>query len=126
MNFSKNNMNAMQDYHSGLNDPNSRKFEVFSYLPEMSDEHIELQIKYIINKGWVPAIEHTEPNNVDGHYWYLWKLPMFGESKVDNVLAEAKTCHRIHPTDHIRLVGYDNKKQSVGTTMVIYRGPIKF
>lgn len=122
--FNKNHTNGMLDYHSGLNDPNSRKFEVFSYLPEMSDENIKSQIQYIIDQGWVPAIEHTEPNNVDGHYWYLWKLPMFGELEVDKILAAAKTCHRIHPTDHIRLVGYDNQKQSIGTTMVIFRGPI--
>jgi ribulose-bisphosphate carboxylase small chain len=28
-------MSEMQDYKSSLSDPSSRKFETFSYLPEM-------------------------------------------------------------------------------------------
>ena len=31
-------MSEVQDYPSRLSDPASRKYETFSYLPEMSDE----------------------------------------------------------------------------------------
>ena len=118
-------MSDMQDYQSSLSDPNSRKFETFSYLPEMSNEDIHKQVKFIVSKGWNPAIEHTEPENAFSHYWYMWKLPMFGETDVDKILAEANACHKAHPVHHVRLVGYDNYKQSQGASMVIYRGPLK-
>ncbi len=118
-------MSEMQDYNSKLSDPASRRFETFSYLPEMTDEQIRKQVEYIVKQGWNPAVEHTEPENSFDHYWYMWKLPMFGETDVDTILKEAELCHKAHPGHHVRLVGYDNYKQSQGTAMVIYRGPIE-
>lgn len=118
-------MSEMQDYQSSLSDPKSRKFETFSYLPEMTQDNIYKQVKYLVSKGWNPAIEHSEPDQAFNHFWYMWKLPMFGEADVDKILAEADACHKAHPNHHVRLVGYDNYKQSQGTAMVIYRGPIK-
>ncbi|OAD21800.1 ribulose-1,5-bisphosphate carboxylase/oxygenase small subunit, partial [Candidatus Thiomargarita nelsonii] len=41
-------MSEMQDYQSSVSDPNSRKFETFSYLPEMSSEEINKEVKYIV------------------------------------------------------------------------------
>jgi ribulose-bisphosphate carboxylase small chain len=115
-------MSEMQDYKSSLSDVASRKFETFSYLPEMSDEQIKQQVEYIVSRGWNPAIEHTEPQNATGSYWYMWKLPMFGETDVDRILSEAEAAHKAHPGNHVRLVGYDNFAQSQGASMVIYRG----
>ena len=115
-------MSEMQDYHSRLSDPASRKFETFSYLPAMSTEQIRAQVAYIVKQGWNPAVEHTEPQNAFDHFWYMWKLPLFGESDVTRILAEAEACHKANPDHHVRLVGYDNFKQSQGASMVIYRG----
>lgn len=115
-------MSEMQDYHSRLSDPASRKFETFSYLPAMSTEQIRAQVEYIVKKGWNPAVEHSEPENAFDHFWYMWKLPLFGENDVTRILAEAESCHKANPGHHVRLVGYDNFKQSQGASMVIYRG----
>ncbi len=115
-------MSQIQDYKSRLSDPASRKFETFSYLPPMSDEEIRKQVEYIVSKGWNPAIEHTEPEYATETYWYMWKLPMFGETDVDRILAEAKACHEANPGHHVRLIGYDNFRQTQGASMVIYRG----
>ena len=115
-------MSDVQDYASSVSDPGSRKFETFSYLPEMDAERIRKQVEYIVSQGWNPAVEHTEPENAFDHYWYMWKLPMFGETDVDRILAEAAACHEAHPDNHVRLVGYDNYKQSKGAEMVVYRG----
>ncbi len=117
-------MSEMQDYASRLSDPASRKFETFSYLPQLSDDAVRAQVEYIVSKGWNPAVEHTEPENAASSYWYMWKLPMFGETDVDTILAEIDTCHAANPGNHVRLVGYDNYAQSQGTAMVIFRGPI--
>ncbi len=118
-------MSEMQDYQSSLSDSSSRKFETFSYLPEMNKDNIVKQVKYIVSKGWNPAIEHTEPEHAFDHYWYMWKLPMFGETDVDKILSEADACHKAHPRNHVRLIGYDNYQQSQGASMVVYRGPMK-
>lgn len=115
-------MNEMQDYKSRLADQASRKFGTFSYLPPMSSEDIRRQVEHIVKRGWNPAIEHTEPANMGGSYWYMWKLPMFGETSVERILAEAEACHKANPGNHVRLVGYDNYRQTQGTAMVIYRG----
>ncbi len=112
----------MQDYQSSLSDTASRKFETFSYLPAMTPEQTRQQIEYIVSKGWNPGIEHTEPANANGHYWYMWKLPMFGETDVDAILKEVEACHTAHPDNHVRLLGFDNFAQSAGASMVIYRG----
>ena len=118
-------MSEVQDYKSSLTDTTSRKFETFSYLPAMEQDQIRAQVQYIVDKGWNPAIEHVEPEHAMDNYWYMWKLPMFGETDVDAILAEADACHKAHPNNHVRLIGYDNFAQSQGTSMVIFRGPIK-
>ena len=116
-------MSEMQDYNSSLSDAaQSRKYETFSYLPPLSKESTRAQIQYIVDKGWNPGIEHTEPENARSNYWYMWKLPMFGETDVDTILAEVEACHKAHPNNHVRLVGFDNYAQSKGAEMVIYRG----
>jgi ribulose-bisphosphate carboxylase small chain len=52
----------------------------------------------------------------------MWKLPMFGETDVDRILAELEACHKANPDHHVRLIGYDNFKQTQGLSMVVYRG----
>lgn len=113
---------TVQDYKSRLSDPASRKMGTFSYLPPMTEEEIRSQVQWIVKNGWNPAIEHTEPQYAAGTYWYMWKLPMFGETDVDVILGELKACHEANPDNHVRLIGYDNLSQSQGANMVVYRG----
>ena len=114
-------MPDIQDYPSRLNTPASIKFETFSYLPKMDAERIRAQVVYIVEQGWNPAIEHVEPDRSGDDYWYMWKLPMFGEKNVDAILREAAKCHKANPNNHVRLIGYDNLKQTQGASMVVYR-----
>lgn len=109
-------MSDMQDYKS------SPKYETFSYLPAMTPEQVKAQIAYIIANGWNPAIEHVEPSRAFTYYWYMWKLPFFGEQSVDAVLAELDACKRDYPGHHVRLIGYDNYAQSQGMAFVVHRG----
>lgn len=97
------------------------RYETFSYLPPMSAEQIRQQVQYVIAQGWNPAVEHVEPERANANFWYMWKLPMFGEQSVDRVLAELEACRREYPNHHVRLIGYDNYTQSQGTSFVVYR-----
>lgn len=114
-------MSEVMDYKSRLSDPASRKFETFSYLPAMTAADIRKQVEYLVSKGWNPAIEHTEPEHMMDSYWYMWKLPMFGEQSIDTVLAELDACHREFPDHLVRFVAYDNYSQSQGMAFVVYR-----
>lgn len=109
-------MSEIQDYKS------TPKYETFSYLPALTPEKIRRQISYMVSQGWNPGIEHVEPERAGQYYWYMWKLPMFGEQSVDAIIAELEACHRAHPTHHVRLIGYDNYSQSQGSAFVVFRG----
>ena len=115
-------MREINDSNSNLTDSSARRFETFSYLPVMKAGEIRKQMEYIVKRGWDPAIEHAKPENASERYWFMWKLPMFGESDIDKILSEAEACHRAYPENHVRLVGYDRYRQTQGTAMVIFRG----
>ena len=107
---------AVQVYKS------SQKYETFSYLPPMTPEQIRRQIAYAIAQGWNPAVEHTEKGTAaTSNFWYMWKLPLFGEQSVDAVLGEVEACHREFPTHLVRVLAYDNYSQSQGMSFVVYR-----
>lgn len=113
---------TVQDYSSRLSDPGSRKLGTFSYLPPMTEAQIRRQVEWIVQNGWNPAIEHSEPQFAGSTYWYMWKLPMFGETDVDAILAELTACHAANPGHHVRLLGYNTFTQSQGANMVVCRG----
>ena len=115
-------MTDIKDYPSRLGDPASRKFGTFSYLPSLDADAIRNQVGYIIARGWTPAIEHTDPAHAGKSYWFMWKLPLFGEIRADAVLGEAAACHRAYPDHHVRLIGYDSHRQTLGACLVTYRG----
>jgi ribulose-bisphosphate carboxylase small chain len=98
------------------------KYETFSYMPTLSADQVRRQIAYMLGQGWNPAVEHVEPNRSFSYYWFMWKLPMFGESDVNKVLAEIEACRREYPTHLIRIIGYDNYSQSQGLSFVVHRG----
>ena len=114
-------MTDIQDYPSRMDDPASKRYGAFSYLPPMDAAQIRKQIEFIVSKGWNPSIEHTEPANATGSYWYMWKLPMFGDTDVDRIMRETEACKRSNAGHHVRVVGYDNKAQSQGMSLVVYR-----
>lgn len=98
------------------------KLGTFSYLPEMNPQQVRKQAEYAVARGWNAAIEHVAPAQATATYWYMWKLPLFGEKSVERILAEAEACHKAHPGHHVRLVAYDNARQTQGTAMVVHRG----
>ena len=114
-------MADVRNYTSTLNDPASRRLGTFSYLPPMDRDRILAQIRYIVSKRWIPAVEHSEPENAKASYWYMWKLPMFGVTDVAAIMAELDACHQANPGHHVRLIGYDTPAQSQGASMVVYR-----
>ena len=40
--------------------PKERRFETLSYLPPLSDAQIAKQVQYILDQGFIPAVEFSE------------------------------------------------------------------
>jgi len=95
------------------------KLGTFSYLPPLTRQQVRQQVEYILARGWNPAIEHTEPERATGSYWSMWKLPLFGEGSVDRVLAEAEACRKANPGHVVRVIGYDNLRQTLGAAFAV-------
>ena len=111
----------IQNYRSLMNDPASRKYETFAYLAEMDAAQIRAQIQGMLDKSWDVAIEHVEPERSHVTYWYMWKLPLFGEWNIDNIMSELNACRNANPGHHVKVIGYDGSRQTQGLAMVVFR-----
>ncbi len=98
-----------------------QRLGTFSYLPPLSDEEVMAQIEYLVRQGLEAWIEHVEPARATVAYWYLWKLPMFGERDATAIFAELQICHVAHPGHHVRLIGYDKLRQTQPVSFVVAR-----
>src|SRR3712207_3792270 len=91
--------------------PKQQRFETLSYLPPLSDQQIAKQIQYILDKGYIPAVEFNETSDPTVFFWTLWKLPLFGARGTDEVLSEVRACRSEYSNCYVRVVGFDNIKQ---------------
>ena len=64
-------MSEMQDYKSSLSDTSSRKFETFSYLPEMSKEQVFNRVKSLIME---PEYADPLPVLAEVNYYFARQL----------------------------------------------------
>lgn len=97
------------------------KLETFSYLPELGEEEVEAQVRSILERGLVVALEHTDDPSPHEHYWTLWKLPLFGVDDPAVVLADLDECRAANPNAYIRLNGYDSVRQGQVLSFVVHR-----
>lgn len=115
------NAAIVDDCRSGSGDAASSKLGGMTGLSPMRRMWIRKQIENMIAMGLNPAIEHVEPSRSADNYWYMWKLPMFGEKDIERILIEVEECRKTWPGHLVRLIGYDNDAQSVGASMVVHR-----
>ena len=79
----------------------------FSYLPDLTDEQILAQVKYIIKNGWAVSVEWTEDPHPRNCYWELWGLPLFGIKDASVVMYELDQCRAAHPTTYVKINAFD-------------------
>jgi ribulose-bisphosphate carboxylase small chain len=99
----------------------SRRFETFSYLPPLSDAQITKQLQYIIDQGYIPAVEFSEDSVAQQHYWTLWKLPMFGATNTTEILSEIRACRSEYGHCFVRVIGFDNIKQCQVLSFIVHK-----
>jgi ribulose-bisphosphate carboxylase small chain len=93
----------------------------FSYLPEMTLEQVEAQIRSTVERGLVVGFEYTDDPDPYDHYWTLWKLPLFGVTDPSIVLARLEECRAANPDAYIRVNGYDSVRQGQVVSFVVQR-----
>ena len=101
--------------------PKQLRFETLSYLPPLSDIQISKQIQYILNQGYIPAVEFSETSEPTQYFWTMWKLPLFGAKSTDEVLAEVQACRSEYRNCYVRVVGFDNIKQCQVLSFIVHK-----
>ncbi len=101
--------------------PKERRFETLSYLPPLTDVQITKQVQYILNQGYIPAVEFNEQSEPTEFYWTLWKLPLFNARSTQEVLGEVQQCRSQYSNCYIRVVGFDNIKQCQVLSFIVHK-----
>jgi ribulose-bisphosphate carboxylase small chain len=79
----------------------------FSFLPDLTDQQIEKQIAYCINKGWAMNVEWTDDPHPRNSYWELWGLPLFDVKDPASVMFELREARKSCAAGYIRINAFD-------------------
>ena len=95
----------------------------FSFLPELTDEEISLQIEYGLNKGYAWSIEYTDDPHPRNTYWEMFGMPMFDLKDAAGVLLELHACRQTFPHHYIRLMAFDSTRgiESIAMSFIVNR-----
>lgn len=95
----------------------------FSYLPDLTDEQIESQIRYALANDWPINIEYTDDPHPRNTYWEMWGLPMFDQRDAAQVMVGLDECRKTYPNHYIRITAYDRGpgRQSVALSFIAQR-----
>ena len=95
----------------------------FSFLPELTDDEISLQIEYGLNKGFAWSIEYTDDPHPRNTYWEMFGMPMFDLKDAAGVLLELHGCRKTFPNHYIRLMAFDSTRgiESIAMSFIVNR-----
>jgi ribulose-bisphosphate carboxylase small chain len=82
----------------------------FSFLPELTDEEIGMQIDYALSQGWACSVEYTDDPHPRNTYWEMWGLPMFDLHDAAGVLQEVRACRAAYPQCYIKVNAFDSER----------------
>lgn len=82
----------------------------FSFLPDLTDEEIALQIQYGLSKGYAWSVEYTDDPHPRNTYWEMYGNPMFDVPDAAGVLLELNACRRSFPNHYIRMMAFDSTR----------------
>jgi ribulose-bisphosphate carboxylase small chain len=79
----------------------------FSFLPDLTDEQIEKQVRYCMDNGWAINLEFTDDPHPRNTYWDMWGTPMFDINDPAAVMYELGECRKVYGNQYIRLSAFD-------------------
>jgi ribulose-bisphosphate carboxylase small chain len=101
----------------------------FSFLPELTDEQIDAQIKYSLRHGWAMSIEYTDDAHPRNAYWEMWGLPTFDTKEEDseNILREVRAAREAFPEHYIKVIAYDptRGRQTTALAFIVNRPTVE-
>jgi ribulose-bisphosphate carboxylase small chain len=95
----------------------------FSFLPELTDAEIALQIQYGLRKGYAWSVEYTDDPHPRNTYWEMYGMPMFDLHDAAGVMHELDACRKTFPQTYIRLMAFDSTRgvESIVMSFIVNR-----
>jgi ribulose-bisphosphate carboxylase small chain len=97
----------------------------FSFLPDLTDEEITLQIEYGLKRGYAWSVEYTDDPHPRNTYWEMYGNPMFDLQDAAGVLMELKACRKAFPSHYIRMMAFDSTRnvETIAMSFIVNRPP---
>jgi ribulose-bisphosphate carboxylase small chain len=95
----------------------------FSFLPELTDAEIALQIEYGLKQGYAWSIEYSDDPHPRNTYWEMFGMPMFDLKDAAGVMLELQHCRSTFPHHYIRLMAFDSTRniESIVMSFIVNR-----
>ncbi len=99
----------------------------FSFLPDLTDAEITLQIDYGLAKGYAWSVEYTDDAHPRNTYWEMYGMPMFDLKDAAGVLMELNACRQAFPHHYIRLMAFDSTRgvETVAMSFIVNRPAVE-
>jgi ribulose-bisphosphate carboxylase small chain len=95
----------------------------FSFLPDLTDAEISMQIEYGLKKGYAWSVEYTDDPHPRNTYWEMFGMPMFDLKDAAGVLMELNNCRKAFPNLYIRMMAFDSTRgvESIAMSFIVNR-----
>jgi ribulose-bisphosphate carboxylase small chain len=95
----------------------------FSFLPDLTDAEISLQIEYGLKKGYAWSVEYTDDPHPRNTYWEMFGNPMFDLHDAAGVMLELQGCRKTFPNHYIRLMAFDSTRnvETIAMSFIVNR-----
>ena len=99
----------------------------FSFLPDLTDAEITLQIEYGLRKGYAWSVEYTDDPHPRNTYWSMYGNPMFDLNDAAGVLQELNACRAAFPRHYIRLMAFDSTRnvETIAMSFIVNRPSVE-
>ncbi len=95
----------------------------FSFLPDLTDDEIRMQIEYGLARGYAWSVEYTDDPHPRNTYWEMFGMPMFDLKDAAGVMMELAQCRETFPNHYIRLMAFDSTRgiESIAMSFIVNR-----
>jgi len=95
----------------------------FSFLPDLTDAEIAMQIEYGLKKGYAWSVEYTDDPHPRNTYWEMFGNPMFDLKDAAGVMLELNACRKAFPNHYIRMMAFDSTRntESIAMSFIVNR-----
>ena len=99
----------------------------FSFLPDLTDAKIGMQIDYGLQRGYAWSVEYTDDPHPRNTYWEMYGHPMFDLKDAAGVLVELNACRKTFANHYIRLMAFDSTRgfESIVMSFIVNRPAVE-